>query len=61
MGETEGEIVTYLQRVGGGGEFRSNPEMYERWFNEDGTVNVKAVKNAPDVLHFDYTIGRASP
>ncbi len=49
MGETEGEILTYLQRVGGGGEFRSNPEMYQRWFNDDGTVNKQAVKNAPDV------------
>jgi len=49
MGETEGEILTYLRRVGGGGEFRSNPEMFRRWFNEDLTVNETAVRNARDV------------
>lgn len=45
-GELRGEIETYLGRVGGGGEFRSNPEMYERWFNEDGSVNVEKVREA---------------
>ncbi len=40
MGETKGEIATYFERVGGGGEFRSNQEMWERWFNEDGTVDI---------------------
>lgn len=49
MGETAGEIETYFTRVGGGGEFRSNPEMFERWFNKDGTVNTTAVRNARDV------------
>jgi len=49
IGETEGEILTYLRRVGGGGEFRSNPEMFSRWFNEDLTVNETAVRNARDV------------
>ena len=42
-GETEGEILTYLRRVGGGGEFRSNPEMQARWFKQDGRVNTSAV------------------
>ncbi len=37
-GETEGEYLTYLGRVGGGGEFRSNPEMQARWFREDGSL-----------------------
>lgn len=37
-GETEGEFLTYLERVGGGDEFRQNNEMLERWFNTDGTV-----------------------
>lgn len=32
VGETRGEIATYLERAGGGGEFRSNPEMAARWF-----------------------------
>ena len=49
IGETKGEIATYLSRVGGGGEFRSNPEMFAKWFNKDGTVNENAVKGAKDV------------
>lgn len=48
-GETEGEILTYLQRVGGGGEFRSNPEMQARWFTKEGKVDIAKVKNAKDV------------
>ena len=48
-GETRGEILTYLERVGGGGEFRSNPEMRRRWFTDDGTVKVEAVQNAASV------------
>lgn len=39
VGETEGEILTYLKLVGGGNEFRENPEIIEKWFNEDGSVN----------------------
>lgn len=49
MGEDQGEILTYLQRVGGGSEFRNNEEMRQRWFNEDGSVNVEKVKAAKDV------------
>lgn len=49
MGEKKGEIATYFERVGGGGEFRSNPEMFARWFNQDGTVNAAAVNQAADV------------
>ena len=45
-GETQGEIATYFARVGGGGEFRSNPEMYARWFHPDGTVNLEKVQAA---------------
>ena len=48
-GEQQGEIATYLERVGGGGEFRSNPEMYSRWFAEDGSVNHAAIASAADV------------
>ncbi len=47
--EQQGEILTYFKRVGGGGEFRSNLEMFKRWFNKDGTVNDKAVLAAEDV------------
>jgi hypothetical protein len=49
VGEQRGEIATYLQRAGGGGEFRSNPEMFERWFNEDGSLDEEAVAEAADV------------
>jgi len=31
-GETEGEFLQYLKRVGGGDEFRQNQEMLQRWF-----------------------------
>ena len=48
-GETMGEIAQYLSRVGGGGEFRSNPEMFQRWFNEDGTVDHERLARAEDV------------
>lgn len=49
IGESKGEIATYFERVGGGGEFRSNPEMFARWFNEDGSVNHARVHQAADV------------
>lgn len=49
MGELKGEIATYLERVGGGGEFRSNPEMFERWFKPDGSVDMEKVSAAKDV------------
>ncbi len=48
-GEEKGEIATYLQRVGGGGEFRHNAEMQRRWFNRDGTLDQARVAAARDV------------
>lgn len=45
-GEQRGEIATYLQRVGGGSEFRNNPEMAQRWYRADGSVNDAAVAAA---------------
>ncbi|MFW2371985.1 MAG: hypothetical protein ACN4GM_02615 [Gammaproteobacteria bacterium] len=48
VGELEGEILRYLQRVGGGNEFRENNEILEKYFNADGTVN-KAAVSAADV------------
>jgi hypothetical protein len=48
-GETRGEILTYLERVGGGSEFRHNSEMAARWFKSDGTVDHARVHAAPDV------------
>jgi hypothetical protein len=49
MGERRGEIATYLERAGGGGEFRSNPEMEARWFEQPGVVDTAKVAAANDV------------
>ena len=49
VGETAGEIATYLGRVGGGSEFRHNPEMTARWFRPDGTLDRARVARARDV------------
>lgn len=48
-GESIGEIATYLERVGGGSEFRNNDEMFEKWFHPDGTLNSEKVASAKDV------------
>lgn len=48
IGETKGEIATYLERVGGGGEFRNNPEMVARWF-ANGVVDQRKVRASKDV------------
>ncbi|MFL0809257.1 MAG: hypothetical protein K6L76_02465 [Agarilytica sp.] len=45
IGENQGEIATYFERVGGGDEFRSNPEMMERWFDKNGNVDIAKMKN----------------
>jgi hypothetical protein len=47
-GTTLGEIATYLERAGGGGEFRSNPEMEARWFTE-GRADPAKLATAKDV------------
>ncbi|MEX2480466.1 MAG: hypothetical protein WD928_06340 [Gammaproteobacteria bacterium] len=49
IGETRGEIATYLERVGGGGEFRNNPEMARKWLREDGSADHEALAGARDV------------
>ncbi|MFV8819934.1 hypothetical protein [Haliea sp. E17] len=52
-GETEGEYLTYLSRVGGGGEFRSNPEMQAKWFDKDGGLKrseLEAVASIYDII-----------
>ncbi len=43
IGEEMGEIALYLQRAGGGDEFRSNTEMRERWFEQDGSIDMEAM------------------
>lgn len=44
-GESKGEFLTYFERAGGGDEFRSNQEMRQKWFHQDGTVNSDAIKS----------------
>ena len=46
LGDTTGGIYQYLQRVGGGSEFRENPEMNEKWFNADGSLKSEAITQA---------------
>ncbi|BBN83895.1 putative lipoprotein [Pseudoalteromonas sp. A25] len=48
-GEQHGEFLTYMERVGGGDEFRQNQEMLMRWFNDDGSVNKKKVAKAKNL------------
>jgi hypothetical protein len=48
-GTKEGEIVTYLERVGGGSEFRHNQEMFERWFSPGGALDREKLAQARDV------------
>ncbi|HKX57183.1 MAG TPA: hypothetical protein VJN01_13820, partial [Xanthomonadales bacterium] len=48
-GAVRGEIATYLERVGGGGEFRNNPEMQARWFDAAGNVDHARIAAATDV------------
>ncbi len=49
MGEKHGEIETYLDRVGGGSEFRNNDEMMHRWFLANGDLDREKVRDAEDV------------
>lgn len=48
VSEPGGEIMRYLERAGGGSEFRENPEMLQRWFDKEGKVD-KAKVAAADV------------
>lgn len=48
-GEIKGEIATYFERVGGGGEFRSNPEMKARWFDSNDRPDAEKLAKAQDV------------
>jgi nitrate reductase cytochrome c-type subunit len=49
IGEDKGEFLTYLQRVGGGDEFRQNQEMLARWFKSDGSVEEQKVAALPSI------------
>ena len=46
ISEPGGEIAQYLQRAGGGSEFRENPEMLARWFTQDGQVDQEKISTA---------------
>ncbi|MDF1644274.1 MAG: hypothetical protein P1U80_08825 [Pseudomonadales bacterium] len=48
-GSAEGEIKHYMRMVGGGNEFRENPEILQRFFKADGTLNKDAFTQAKDV------------
>ncbi|MCH2107752.1 MAG: hypothetical protein MK135_00350 [Polyangiaceae bacterium] len=48
-GEEQGEFLTYLERVGGGDEFRQNQEMQRKFFREDGSVDREAVMRVADL------------
>lgn len=49
INEEQGEFLTYMQRVGGGDEFRQNGEMLAKWFNDNGMVNAEKVSKAASV------------
>lgn len=57
LGETLGEVATYLQRVGGGTEFRGNPELESRFYHADGSLNTVALASANDF----YALATPSP
>lgn len=46
INEPGGEIRNYLERAGGGSEFRENDEMLARWYKDDGSVDDKKVSTA---------------
>lgn len=52
VGETAGEYLTYLARVGGGDEFRQNTEMLEKWFLPNGKVNKNKVNSIKSLYEF---------
>ena len=47
-GEAEGEILTYLKRVGGGSEFRIQNDIYTRFY-DNNELNETKVKNAVNI------------
>jgi hypothetical protein len=57
-GETEGEILTYFKRVGGGSEFRAENDIQHNYF-DNGEVNETKVKTAASVYEL-ITPSRAS-
>lgn len=46
LGQSKPEYAVYMERVGGGDEFRANQEMMARFFKPDGTLNEREVNKA---------------
>ena len=49
VGESVGEIATYLNRANGGSEFRNNEEMERKWLRPDGSMDPAKLSAARDV------------
>jgi hypothetical protein len=49
INEEKGEFLTYMERVGGGDEFRQNAEMLAKWFDEKGMVKADELNKAKSV------------
>jgi hypothetical protein len=47
--EELGEYLTYMERVGGGDEFRQNTEMLDKWFTSEGIVDTAKVQNSTNL------------
>ncbi len=48
VGESEGEILTYFKRVGGGSEFRANNDIHDKFYS-NGTLDEAKVKSATSI------------
>ena len=49
INESAAEYLTYMQRVGGGDEFRQNTEMLSNWFDDNGKIDSKKVARASNL------------
>ena len=49
IGESVGEYLTYMSRVGGGDEFRQNTEMLSIWFDESGELDTHKVSHTKNL------------
>ncbi|APD86652.1 hypothetical protein BM527_11430 [Alteromonas sp. Mex14] len=57
INEERGEYLTYMERVGGGDEFRQNGEMLAKWFDDKGMVKTEDLQRTKSV----YDIITPSP
>ncbi|EWH09646.1 hypothetical protein DS2_11778 [Catenovulum agarivorans DS-2] len=47
--DIDGEYLTYMQRVGGGDEFRQNEEMLDLWFDQNGHPDRKKIASLDNI------------